>query len=131
MRITNNFTMLPCRHCHTDNLYFTQDDSGCDFSVCHHCGYIEARRSFNALDYIVQLIHDDITKENEIVEILTDKLSDEYDWLEFLDVELMAKLLVKELYDEARLTAEAEDNEITDYLREVQNSRREMVLGVA
>lgn len=131
MNITNNFTMVHCDRCHTDGLYITQDDQGRELAICHHCGAVEARRNFNALDYIVGLIHDDITKEDDIAEILADKLGDEYYWLEFMDVELIAKLLVKEFYDEAMFQAKSEDTEVADYCQEISNDYRQMALGVA
>lgn len=108
---------VECPRCHSTNSLLTQDDCK-EFKVCYHCGYIEADTGFDVTEFLVELIHDGINRDREMAEVLTDEIRDRFDWLEFVDAELLAKMMVESLGDDARFRAEAEDEEAQEFYRE-------------
>lgn len=109
-KVINNYTGV-CKNCHKFDQIHTQTDDGCEMLVCYSCGKVEFRKELDALSFITELIEDGIDKKDEILEVLVGKLADYYDQLDFVDVEALAGLLVKYLYDEAMFRAEADKQE--------------------
>lgn len=105
-KVINSYTGL-CKSCHKCEQIHSLTDDNSEMAVCYACGKVEFKNEFDALKFITELIEDGIEKEDEIAEVLTSKLSDHYGHLDFVDVESLAGLLVKSLYDEAVFRAEA------------------------
>lgn len=124
MEITNGH-VTTCPHCNHHDWAVTQDNAGKEFAVCYHCGAVEAKQKFDALRYLTNLMHDGVEKPDELVEVLNDKIGDVYYWLDGVDVELLAKMLMQTLYDEAKFTAMAENQEAY----EMEAERREAIVG--
>ncbi len=119
-----NASLVTCEHCSKERAAaVTQYENGDEFTVCHCCGKVEAKRKFEALDYIVGLMRDGITSEAKIAECLTDKISEEYDWLDDVDIEQLAKLLVRELHDKAMFDYMAEAQDDAESAREFREAR--------
>lgn len=116
-----NARLTTCENCSEKrSLAVTQYENGEEFAVCYNCGKVEAKRKFEALDYIVGLMRDGITREAEVAECLTDKLSDEYYWMEDVDIEALAKLMTQELYDKALFEFQMEAEDQAEAEREFQ-----------
>ena len=119
-----NASLVTCEHCSEERAAaVTQYENGDEFTVCYNCGKVEAKRKFEALDYVVGLMQDGITRESEIAECLADKLSDEYYWMDDIDIEALAKLMAHELYDKAMFEHMAEAQEWAEGAREMQEAK--------
>lgn len=119
-----NASLVTCEHCSEERACaVTQYENGDEFTICHCCGKVEAKRKFEALDYIIGIMRDGVTSETEIAECLTYKISEEYDWLDGVDIELLAKNLVHELYDKATFDYIGEAQEATEDEREFRESK--------
>lgn len=115
-----------CEHCGWREQTRISDSEEREFRVCHHCGKVSLINQFDAKECLVELIHEGITDKKALVEQLEYELDERYGKIDFVSSELLAKLLVRELYDEAIFTAEAENEETTEYCRE----REEAMMGV-
>lgn len=114
-----------CEHCGCFDQIRSSDSAERELRVCHCCGRISLVNQFDAKEFLVGLIHEDITRESVLTELLTEKLAEVYSNLDFLDVDHLAKLLMRELYDEATFIVRAEDDEAVEYCRE----RAEAMIG--
>lgn len=114
-----------CPKCHSTNSFISEKESE-GFKVCYQCGHVELDTEFEVTDFLVDLVHYGINRDSEMEEVLTDKLAEEYSWLEFIDAELLAKLMVNNLADVARFRAEAEDQEAAEFYHE----KLEAAIGV-
>lgn len=118
-----NARLTTCEHCSEERARaVSQYGNGDEFAVCYECGKVVAKRTFDALDFIVSLMHEGITKETEIVECLIDKLSDEYYWLDSIEVETLAGLMVRGLYDKANFEYMAEAQDQAEEAREFREA---------
>lgn len=108
---------VECPRCHSINSLLTQEDCK-EFKVCYHCGYVETDTKFDVTEFLVELAHNGINRDGEMAEVLTDEIHDRFDWLDFLDAELLAKMMVKSLAEAARFRAEAEDQEAAEFYHE-------------
>lgn len=115
-----------CEHCGYVDQIRSADNAEREFRVCHHCGKISLVSQFDAKNCLVKLIHEDITDKEALAEQLEYELNERYGDIDFVSTDSLAKLFVRELYDEAMFIAEAEDQEATEFLRE----RQEAMLGV-
>lgn len=119
-----NASLLTCEHCSEERACaVTQYENGDEFTVCYSCGKVEAKRKFEALDYVVSLMQDGITRQSELAECLTDKLSDEYYWMDNADNEALAKLMTRELYDKAMFEHIAKVQEQAEDAREFNEAK--------
>lgn len=97
-----NASLVTCKHCSGERAAaVTQYENGDEFTVCYCCGKVEAKRKFEALDYIIGIMRDGVTSETEIAECLNDKMSEEYDWMDGVGIEPLASLLARELHEKA------------------------------
>ncbi len=117
---------MQCKKCGAYDVYSSTDSEDKEFSVCYHCGNTMLNKKFDAKEYLCQLMHEGIEDEEELAESLSETLGTEYGWLDFIDVELLAKLLVQNLYEEAKFIVWAEDEDAHEYERE----RQEAMMGV-
>lgn len=125
--ITNH--MGTCEHCGYAEQIRTEDSMNHEFDVCYHCGKITLRQRFDAKECLIECIRDGILDTKSLTDVLIDSMSDIYGSLELVDLETLAKLLVMDLYDEAKFTVQAEQQEADETYREIEKNYRQMVLG--
>lgn len=116
---------VECPKCHSANSLLTQQDCE-EFRVCYNCGHVEANTKFDAMEFLVETVHNGITEDERMTENLIEELSDRFEWLTFKDAELLAGIMVNNYADNARFQAEAEDQEATEFYLE----REEAAMGM-
>lgn len=120
-----NVYMGVCENCeHRDQANSIYDDKS-HVQVCYSCGQIKFSKDFNARDYIKELIEEGAEKLVEVEEVLTDRLSEVYDFLDFVNVEQLAKMLAAELFDDVMQEVMEERAEANEYYFE----RQEAMMG--
>lgn len=120
-----------CSKCHEHGAAHTINQCGEELSVCYKCGAVIFNQKFDTLRFLINLIHDGVTEDDALQEQLEIALGEKYSWLDWCDLEILAKMLTRNLADSARFEAEAEDNEITEYDRQIMADYRSMALGAA
>ncbi len=121
-QITNVYENT-CNNCHNYGRITTLNKHDTELSVCYHCGNIIHKQAFDSRAYINDLVEDGIDDEWEIVNILTEKLCEVYECLDEIDVDALAGLLVKNLYDEIKFEVEAEAADNTERIHEREAAR--------
>lgn len=118
-----NARLTTCEQCSKDrSLAVSQYENGDEFAVCYGCGKVIAKHRFDAQDYILDLMRDGITGESEIADNLANKLHDEYACLGGADVDSLAKLMTRELYDKAMFECQAEARDQEEESREFREA---------
>lgn len=107
-----------CKNCHNYGKLATVNEDSTELSVCYRCGEIILKQTFDSRAYIKELLESGMDGADAVAEVLTDKLYETYDWMEDVDVEALAGLLVKSLYDDVAFEVKAEAQEATDFIRE-------------
>ncbi len=105
-----------CTHCGSSDHIVSSDDAEKEFSVCYHCGKLELVRKFDAKSFLVDQIRAGITDKDILSEMVEEELGMRYGNLDFIDLEAMAGILVRNLYLEAKFIAAAEAEESKEYL---------------
>lgn len=119
-----NARLMTCEHCRKEReLAVTQHENGDEFAICYRCGSVTAKHHFDAREYILDLMRDGIKHESLIVDQLTDRLTEEYSWMEHEDLEPMAKLMVHELSPELQFECIAEAQDEAEAMREFSEAR--------
>lgn len=107
-----------CEHCEYFDQLRSADSAEREFRVCHHCGKISYINQFDVKECLVSLIHEGITDKKALAEHLEWELDERYGDIDFVSTDSLAQLFVREFYDEAIFTTEAEDEEVAEYCRE-------------
>lgn len=120
-----NAYMGVCENCEHRNQTNSMYDDKPQVQVCYNCGQIKFSKQFNAREYIKELIEEGAEKLVEVEEVLTDRLSEVYDFLDFVDIELLGKMLAEELFDDVMQEVMEERAEANEYYFE----RQEAMMG--
>lgn len=120
-----NAYMATCDDCGQRNQATSMYDDKSRVQVCYSCGKINFSKEFNARDYIKEMIEEGAEKLVEVEEVLVDRLSEVYDFLDFVDIELLGKMLAAELFDDVMQEVMEERAEADEYYFE----RQEAMMG--
>ncbi len=117
MKALKNYTKI-CEKCHDCGAICKNDEEGLKLVVCSKCGAIHLSHEFDTLRYLTDQVHEGADTDEALQEQLEYVLNQRYSWLEWDDIEAMAKMMVDSLADQARFNAEAEDAEARNDYRE-------------
>lgn len=116
-----------CDESHKCGAAHTINERGEELTVCYDCGVFVFKQRFDTLRFLTDLVHDGIDDDESIQEQLEAALSEKYDWLDWCDLEILAKMLVQNLADQARFDASAEDDDAAETDRDTRVDYREMI----
>lgn len=121
MRRTNGY-ITTCPHCGAQDMAVTQDEEANQFGVCYHCGAVKALHSFNAKQFLVEKMRARIRDRATLVDELEDRISDEYYWLDGVDIKCLAKVMVGELYDKVCFEVVVKEQAKSDKVETMKNN---------
>lgn len=117
MKSLKNYTKT-CEKCHDCGAVCKIEEDGLSLVVCGKCGAIHLSHEFDTLRYLTDQVHEGANTDEELQEQLEYVFNQRYSWLDWDDIETMAKMMVDNLADQARFDAEAEDAEARNDCRE-------------
>lgn len=97
-----------CKHCHKYGKITTIDSEANEFEVCYNCGQVALRQPFNARDFLLKIVRKYGDDRKFALEQLENALTEKYGWLSMPDIEMLASLMVQNLYDDVNFEILAE-----------------------